>query len=403
MKVCMVTATYLPYQEYGAERAVRLLAGGLRRGGCDVRVVTTCPAGQDRVERVDDHDVAYVSQRNGYWSGDRETKSTLAKVAWHVRDTYNPAMQAAVGRMLDDWRPDVVHTHILAGFSVAAWHAARRRDIPIVHTIHDYYLLCPRSSMFVGRAACGGQCFACRVLAVPRCRATGLVDAVTAPSAAVLSAHLGRGLFRRAAVKDVVQYVVPPAEPPAAGGPRHGVVVGFLGRLTPDKGVHLLLDWFTGAVGSRHGDWRLLVAGTGPLEQQVREACASDPRVEYLGYSAPDDFFPRITALVVPSIWHDPSPVVIREAYARGIPVAGSVFGGIPELIRLVDDRLIFDPREAADMTRVIGLVTAREEQPGLRSRSLDATVNFAATRICPEMERIYHSCVGGRERHAER
>ena len=62
------------------------------------------------------------------------------------------------------------------------------------------------------------------------------------------------------------------------------------------------------------------MAGAGPLEARVGQAAAADPRIEYLGYTTPADFFPRLTALVVPSVWHDPSPVVIRETYAREPP-----------------------------------------------------------------------------------
>ena len=391
MKIGILTATYLPYQEYGAERAVRMLAGGLVRRGHEVRVVTTCPAGEDRVERIDNHDVAYLSQRNGYWSGDRATKSTLEKVMWHARDTFNRSMREAVGLVLDAWTPDVVHTNILAGFSVAAWDAVKSRGIPLVHTLHDYYLLCPKSSMFVGNAACGSQCLPCRVFAAPRCRATRLVDAVNAPSKAVLDAHMNRGLFQRAVTREVVHCISPYPETEFPGGGKRSVVIGYLGRLSEDKGVGRLLQWFAGPEARQLGDVRLLVAGAGPLERELR-AAATDPRIEYLGYTTPDAFFSRITALVVPSIWHDPSPVVIREAYARGVPVAGSTFGGIPELIRLVDDRLIFDPFVPGDMMKAIRLATSEEAGPRLKTRCIEAAREFTEAAVCEQMERVYRS-----------
>ena len=395
--ICLVTAAYAPGPEFGAERAVRLLAGALAARGHEPHVLTTCGAGQGRVGRVDDHGVTYLPQRNFYWSGDRDDKGFATKVAWHVRDSYNPAMGRAVGQVLDTLRPDVVHTNILAGFSVAVWQAAAERHIPIVHTLHDYYLLCPRSSMFVGEQACRTQCAMCRVLSIPRIRATRLVDAVTAPSRAVLDAHLSRGLFSGARMRDVVQYVCPrsaaePREPPPADRP----TLGFIGRLTADKGLGLLLDWMAGPRSRACAGLRLVIAGTGPLEDRVRQAVAADPRIEYLGYATPADFFPRLTALVVPSIWHDPSPVVIREAYAYGVPVAGSRYGGIPELIRLVDERLVFDPADAADCSRAISLALSPESRPELVAKCLDAMEHFDAAHVCRHIEAVYDTCVGG-------
>ena len=64
---------------------------------------------------------------------------------WHLLDLYNPWMGRVVGRILDAERPDLVHTHNIVGFSGAVWQAAKRRGLPLVHTIHDYSLLCANS------------------------------------------------------------------------------------------------------------------------------------------------------------------------------------------------------------------------------------------------------------------
>jgi glycosyltransferase involved in cell wall biosynthesis len=393
VKVCILAATYLPHKEFGAERAVRLLAGALADRGHEPHVVTTCGSKQPHAGRVDNHPVTYLPQHNFYWSGDRDNKGFAAKVAWHARDSYNPAMGRAVGHVLDELRPDVVHTNILAGFSVAAWQAAHARRIPIVHTLHDYYLLCPKSNMFAGDEVCRSQCLACRMFAIPRTAATRLVAAVTAPSHAVLQPHLDRGLFGSAQVREVVQYVCPgpaeePRDRPGVGPP----VLGFIGRLTADKGVTRLLDWMAGPASKEVPGLRLVVAGTGPLEQMVQAAAARDGRIEYAGYTSPADFFPRITALAVPSIWNDPSPVVIREAYGYGIPVAGSRFGGIPELIRLVDERLVFDTHDPRDMTRAIELALGPGERPALATACRQATEQFTAERVCEQMESVYRT-----------
>ena len=45
------------------------------------------------------------------------------------------------------YRPDVVHTHNLPGISTGIWETCRRLGRPVVHTLHDYQLLCPRTSL----------------------------------------------------------------------------------------------------------------------------------------------------------------------------------------------------------------------------------------------------------------
>jgi len=391
MKILLVTATYLPYSEFGAERAVRLFANALTASGYDVRVLTTCPPGDERVERIDDHDVVYVAQKNIYWSGDRDGRSTVAKVLWHIRDTRNPRMGVAAGEVYDAWAPDIVHTHILAGFSVDVWKAAALRGIPVVHTIHDYYLLCPKSSMFTGNESCAAHCTICRGFSWPRVRAARSLAAVTAPSEAVLAVHTRHNVFQPHIAKQVVQNVCPRrdlAAPLHCDTPGH---IGFIGRLTEDKGVLQLLAWFqSSAMAAR--DLRLTIAGSGPLADAVQQAAVHDERIEYLGYVSPDVFFPRLSVLVVPSIWNDPSPVVIREAYAFGVPVVGSKCGGIPELVRLVDDRLVFDPFRSESLGRAVGVALDPTLRPRFRERAIAAMDRFTEARVVSDMAAIYRS-----------
>jgi len=57
-------------------------------------------------------------------------------------------MGRAMGKILDKEKPDVVHTNNITGFSIAIWHEVHKRNFRLVHTLRDYYLLCPKNSMF---------------------------------------------------------------------------------------------------------------------------------------------------------------------------------------------------------------------------------------------------------------
>ncbi|MBK8151403.1 MAG: glycosyltransferase, partial [Acidobacteria bacterium] len=146
MKIALLNSCYYPDEPGGAERSVRILAESLVGAGHTVSVIClgkareTTEVGGVRVERI--------PIRNGYLpsehGGDR---GAIQRVVWHVRDTHNSAAAHDIAVLLHQFRPDVLHTNNLSGFSVSVWKAARDLGIRIMHTTRDFYLLCPRSTM----------------------------------------------------------------------------------------------------------------------------------------------------------------------------------------------------------------------------------------------------------------
>jgi len=115
--------------------------------------------------------------------------------------------------------------------------------------------------------------------------------------------------------------------------PESDLVVGFAGRLDPEKGIRELLAGFRAAeLGSGA---RLLVAGAGSLEHEVRRAAAQDPRVVYLGQLRElrerVDFWRSIDLFCLPSSAEGLS-LALLEAMATGCAVAVTPAGGLPAL-----------------------------------------------------------------------
>ncbi|WP_307861103.1 glycosyltransferase [Microbacterium sp. SD291] len=119
---------------------------------------------------------------------------------------------------------------------------------------------------------------------------------------------------------------------------RGRIVVGFLGRLVPEKGLLVLLD----ALAS---DPRLhaRIAGTGPLSARIEAESATRglaDRVEYVGGVEPGDvpeFLAGIDVLAVPSLptpsWTEQFGRVAVEAMAAGVPVVSSDAGALPDVV----------------------------------------------------------------------
>ncbi len=129
---------------------------------------------------------------------------------------------------------------------------------------------------------------------------------------------------------------------PALGGVRGGrdrpepAVVGFLGRLSQDKGLDVLARAVLPMV--RAGVARLLVAGDSrhvPAAQTeaVRSALAAlGDGVEVVGHVARDAFFDQVDLAVFPSVWAEPFGLVVAEAMAARVPFVVSDAGALPEV-----------------------------------------------------------------------
>ncbi len=127
--------------------------------------------------------------------------------------------------------------------------------------------------------------------------------------------------------------------PLPAAGPAQEDVVGFVGRLVPEKGLGVLLAALQRLPSRVH----CLVVGDGPLRAEL-EAQADLPalrgRVRFAGLVEParlGGYLRRMCALAVPSLttpgWKEQYGRVIGEAMSCGVPVIGSDSGAIPEVI----------------------------------------------------------------------
>lgn len=120
----------------------------------------------------------------------------------------------------------------------------------------------------------------------------------------------------------------------------HGQVeVGFLGRLSRDKGVLVLLEALRILERRSPGRYRLLLAGDNRFvaedEAELIERAVADlgPVVDRPGWMDRDDFFAAVDIAVFPSIWSEPFGLVVTEAMAARCPLVVSDAGALPEVV----------------------------------------------------------------------
>jgi glycosyltransferase involved in cell wall biosynthesis len=264
---------------------------------------------------------------------------------------------------------DLVHVHnFFPLVSPAVYYAAGAHHVPVIQTLHNYRLLCPSATLFRNNTVCE----ACLGQVVPwpgvmygcyrESRATSAIVATMIASHRLLRTwtqkvdtyialtEFARSKFIQGGLP-AEKIVVKPNFVPSgvAMGQGQGGFALFVGRLSPEKGVNLLLDaWQT-----LNNTIPLKIVGDGPLAADVSAKIAHLPHVEWLGRKPLDEvhaLLQQATVLVFPSIWYEGLPRTIIEALAAGTPVIAGDLGSMSSLIQPGQTGLHFAPGDATDL-----------------------------------------------------
>ncbi|MEQ1887035.1 MAG: glycosyltransferase [Bryobacteraceae bacterium] len=240
--------------------------------------------------------------------------------------------------LLRQERPQLIHAHnTFPLYSPSIYYAARAEGVPVVQTLHNYRLLCPAATLCRSGEICtkcvqkpiawpavqhrcyrdsrAGSAVVSTMLAVHRALRTWhkLVDAYILPT------EFGKQTFLNAGFPPEKLFVKPNfCEFPIAKTQetkREGGL--FVGRLSPEKGIEVMLDAWRAVDRSIP----LRIVGDGPLRDIVQRAAARMENVHYLGWLGKAEIEQQMRAsafLVVPSIWYEVFGINVIEAYSMG-------------------------------------------------------------------------------------
>jgi glycosyltransferase involved in cell wall biosynthesis len=123
----------------------------------------------------------------------------------------------------------------------------------------------------------------------------------------------------------------------------------FIGRLSKEKGINVLLEAFKGT------DYELHIGGKGPLLKEVQKASTEYRNIKYLGYldkKGVQQAMYECTALVFPSIWYEGLPMTLIEAFALGKSIMVTKMGVMEIVIKHQYNGLQFEPGDPDDLRK---------------------------------------------------
>jgi glycosyltransferase involved in cell wall biosynthesis len=274
-----------------------------------------------------------------------------------------------VDRKLRERTFDVLHVqNFFPLLSPSVYYAARKHGVAVVQTLRNYRLLCPNVFFYRDGHVCEeciGKVFKYPGIVHGCYRGSRLATATVAAMTAfhtikgtwlnsvdlyIALTHFVRDKFIEAGFPDdklVVKnnFVYPD---PGCGSGEGGYAL-FVGRLSPEKGLDTLL-----AAWQQLGrDWKLKIAGDGPMSAQVQAFCATHSDVEWVGAKSraeTAELMGNARVLVFPSQWYETFGRVAIESFAAGTPVIASRLGAMAEICEERQTGLLFESGNAADL-----------------------------------------------------
>jgi glycosyltransferase involved in cell wall biosynthesis len=361
----------------GADRHCLDLATWLRGRGHDVAFLAT------RDSRNPERTGAFIS-----CAVTRETRDSIrgtAALGVAARTLWNRDAARATRELIESFQPEVVHCHKLyPQLSVAPVVTASGAGAPIVQTAHDYELI--SASAFDDRGSPLD-----RIESSPRYRA---LNDITFPIRRLIYSPrvtswvaVSRSMAEHLSAKGIEAEVIPNFVAPAKGAPRGAEMrrgVAYVGRLASEKGVRDVLE-----LAASLETVEVSLAGDGPLAGDVRLAAGEHENVVYRGSlerSEVSDLISGSRAILMPSLWEEPGPLVALEAMALGTPVIAYRRGGLAEYVEDAGAGVVVERSPGALARAVTEVLGDGGRWERLSSAGVDAIAGRHSAEHCVRM-----------------
>ena len=430
MRILYVIHSFPPESRGGSEIVCQRVAVDMAMAGHEVHVLTRIADDDAREGEV------RVSEENGVTV---HRINRTYKIAASFEETYaNSMVERSFAQMIQDLRPDLVHFHHLTHLSLRLPTIAKNHGLPVVFTLHDYWLFCQLGQLLtIDLKRCAGpqpgHCLRCvsrqsGQQSMPEGSASKFgpravlrylrgwlrmkkrlrvgkqqwkaVDLFLSPSDYLRGWFVKLGMPEHKIITldngyDLQQYA---SVPPVKSNRR--LTFGYIGNLIPSKGVHVLVDAFLRVKGAArlevHGAYSAYHPGHEDYVERLHASAIDDDRIHFEGSYEPEqaaDIMARLDVVIVPSIWYENSPLTIHEAFMAKRPVITAAMGGMSELVTHGKNGLLFAPEEPADLAKQIQRMV---DDPSLHKTLAIGGPVLAIRDITLRLEEIYGRLITG-------
>lgn len=304
--------------------------------------------------------------------------------------------------LLKKLNPDVAHVGHLNHLSTGLIDELNNLKIPIVFTLHDFWLMCPRGQFLTRSIGTEDNFKVCNKQEDKKC-ATDCYNVYFSgkeenekTDTENWSNWINQRMAETNAIIDKVEIFIAPSNylrdrfindfnvpenkiiyldygfpteyltQTEKSNEKTDFTFGYIGTHIPAKGVNILIEAFKQieAKASLKIFGRSNGQSTNALKEMAKIAKNNiEFAGEYINHNLANDVFSNVDCIVVPSIWGENSPLVIHEAQACKVPVITANFGGMKEYVQHNVNGLLFEHRNTNDLAKQLKFAVSNPEK----------------------------------------
>ena len=287
-------------------------------------------------------------------------------------------------------KPDIAHFHnIWYLISPSAYYACQKAGIPVVQTLHNFRFFCVNGLLMrngriceecVGKSPWKGVRYGCyrgsQIYSFP----VAFTDAIhnmlgtwrKKVDAFIALTEFGRRKYVECGLPEEKIFVKPNFLPDPPATPLQAVIPSkpyavFLGRLSAEKGLSVLISAFSILRLNSTKELSLKIVGDGPLSENIQQIVKAGKiaGIEFTGrkkFSDAMELLQNSRFMIMPALCYEGFPMAIREAFACGKPVIASRLGAMAELVEDGKTGLLFEPGNPEDLASKIRWMLENED-----------------------------------------
>ena len=274
----------------------------------------------------------------------------IARFFYPFKIIYSFEAYKKIGKVLDSFKPDIVHmNNINFQLTPSIIYAIKKRNIPLVQTVHDYQMICPNHLLYsleeakpCERCITGSKFNCLKYSCIHSSKAKSLIGAIEAKLYSLLKTYKKVDLFvcpskflaekllsadslysgKTFTIHNFIEKKPIPEKTDA-----EAPYVAFASRLSIEKGVDILAK-----AAKILPQIPFIIAGNGPDDECLKNI----PNVKMKGFLTGDELISLIAnakVMILPSVWYENCPLNILETHSFGVPVITMNSGGMAELV----------------------------------------------------------------------